>query len=179
MLPVVVCASLIIAEPPDLLRRRTPVDRLALYVISSWFSVGPALVLFFWASHPPRWSSWPIYVAALWAQFLFDYASNHMMMRRVASITALAQLRSVLPAFAVDALLAPLGLLVAFTASGRPWTFAWSAMTTDRSYRKALTGEAAAAELHACAGMHFDPAVVEALVAVLVEGPQPDFSQSG
>jgi HD-GYP domain-containing protein (c-di-GMP phosphodiesterase class II) len=40
-------------------------------------------------------------------------------------------------------------------------------MTTDRSYRKALTGEAAAAELRACAGTHFDPTVIEALVAVL------------
>jgi putative nucleotidyltransferase with HDIG domain len=44
---------------------------------------------------------------------------------------------------------------------------AWSAMTTDRPYRKALTQDAAAAELRACAGTHFDPAVVDALVAVL------------
>jgi HD-GYP domain-containing protein (c-di-GMP phosphodiesterase class II) len=121
LLPIVVCASLLVAELPDLLRRRTPVDRLALFVISSWFSVGPALVLFFWASHRPTWRSAPIYVAALGAQFLFDYVSNFLMMRRIANITALAQLRSVLPAFAVDALLAPLGLLVAFTAYGHPW----------------------------------------------------------
>jgi putative nucleotidyltransferase with HDIG domain len=334
MLPVVVCASLLVAELPDFLRRRTPVDRLALFVVSSWFSVGPALVLFFWASHRPSWRSVPIYVAALGAQFLFDYVSGFLTMRRVARITALAQLRSVLPAFAVDALLAPLGLMVAFTAYGHPWalvlvlpvlllfsTFArerqhridgaielsnayrgtamllgdvieaddeytgshsravvdlvvavadrlgleprdrrraefaallhdvgkvkipaaiinkpgplddaewgvmkthtivgqemleriggllgevgrivrscherwdgagypdalageeiplaarivctcdaWSAMTTDRSYRKALTPDAAAAELRACAGTHFDPAVVGALVAVL------------
>jgi hypothetical protein len=44
---------------------------------------------------------------------------------------------------------------------------AWSAMTTDRSYRKALPAEVALAELHACAGTQFDPRVVEALVAVL------------
>jgi HD-GYP domain-containing protein (c-di-GMP phosphodiesterase class II) len=44
---------------------------------------------------------------------------------------------------------------------------AWSAMTTDRSYRKALPTELALAELHACAGTQFDPRVVEALVAVL------------
>jgi HD-GYP domain-containing protein (c-di-GMP phosphodiesterase class II) len=44
---------------------------------------------------------------------------------------------------------------------------AWSAMTTDRSYRKALPAEVALAELHACAGKQFDPRVVEALVAVL------------
>jgi len=43
---------------------------------------------------------------------------------------------------------------------------AFSAMTTDRSYRAAMTHEAAVAELHRCAGTHFDPAVVEALAAV-------------
>jgi len=44
---------------------------------------------------------------------------------------------------------------------------AWSAMTTDRSYRKARAPEAAAAELRASAGSHFDPAVVDALLDVL------------
>jgi len=44
---------------------------------------------------------------------------------------------------------------------------AWSAMTTDRAYRKALPDELALAELHACAGTQFDPRVVEALAAVL------------
>ncbi len=44
---------------------------------------------------------------------------------------------------------------------------AWSAMTTDRSYRKARSTADAAAELRACAGTHFDPTVVETLLAVL------------
>jgi HD-GYP domain-containing protein (c-di-GMP phosphodiesterase class II) len=44
---------------------------------------------------------------------------------------------------------------------------AWSAMTTDRSYRKALSLEAATDELRNCAGTHFDPRVVDALVAAL------------
>jgi putative nucleotidyltransferase with HDIG domain len=43
---------------------------------------------------------------------------------------------------------------------------AFNAMTTDRSYRKALTAEVAIAELRANAGTQFDPDVVEALVAV-------------
>jgi HD-GYP domain-containing protein (c-di-GMP phosphodiesterase class II) len=43
---------------------------------------------------------------------------------------------------------------------------AFSAMTTDRSYRAAMTHEAAVAELRRCAGTQFDPAVVDALVAV-------------
>jgi HD-GYP domain-containing protein (c-di-GMP phosphodiesterase class II) len=44
---------------------------------------------------------------------------------------------------------------------------AWSAMTTDRSYRKARTDAEAAAELRVCAGTHFDPRVVDALIHVL------------
>jgi HD-GYP domain-containing protein (c-di-GMP phosphodiesterase class II) len=44
---------------------------------------------------------------------------------------------------------------------------AWSAMTTDRSYRKALPVELALVELQACAGTQFDPRVIDALVAVL------------
>jgi putative nucleotidyltransferase with HDIG domain len=44
---------------------------------------------------------------------------------------------------------------------------AWSAMTTDRSYRKARSAEEAATELRASSGSHFDPRVVGALVKVL------------
>ena len=44
---------------------------------------------------------------------------------------------------------------------------AWSAMTTDRPYRRALSHEAAVAELRSCAGTQFDPRVVDALLAVL------------
>jgi HD-GYP domain-containing protein (c-di-GMP phosphodiesterase class II) len=43
---------------------------------------------------------------------------------------------------------------------------AFSAMTTDRPYRKARTEAEALEEMRACAGTHFDPRVVEALVSV-------------
>ena len=55
---------------------------------------------------------------------------------------------------------------------------AFSAITTTRAYRKAQTPEAAVKELRACAGTQFDPAVVEALVAVLArpaEQTPPEF----
>jgi putative nucleotidyltransferase with HDIG domain len=44
---------------------------------------------------------------------------------------------------------------------------AFSAMTTDRSYRAALPPDAAVAELRRCAGTQFDPAVVAVLVEVV------------
>jgi HD-GYP domain-containing protein (c-di-GMP phosphodiesterase class II) len=47
---------------------------------------------------------------------------------------------------------------------------AFSAMTTTRSYRKAMPLESALAELRACAGTQFDPQVAAAL-AELIESP--------
>jgi len=44
---------------------------------------------------------------------------------------------------------------------------AYNAMTSDRSYRKALPVEQATAELRACSGTQFDPQVVDALLAAL------------
>ena len=46
---------------------------------------------------------------------------------------------------------------------------AYSAMTTDRSYRKALPVSEAISELQRCSGTDFDPAVVDALVAVVTQ----------
>ncbi len=43
---------------------------------------------------------------------------------------------------------------------------AYSAMTTDRPYRKARSKDDAIEELQRCSGSHFDPAVVAALVTV-------------
>ena len=54
---------------------------------------------------------------------------------------------------------------------------AYNAMTTDRSYRRALPVVDAVAELERCAGTQFDPAVVAALIAVAAESSphEPDW----
>jgi HD-GYP domain-containing protein (c-di-GMP phosphodiesterase class II) len=48
---------------------------------------------------------------------------------------------------------------------------AFSAMTTDRSYRKARPVDEAIAELRRCSGTDFDPVVVEALAAAVSSAP--------
>ena len=48
---------------------------------------------------------------------------------------------------------------------------AYEAMTTPRPYRRAVTPDAAVAELRACAGTQFDPVVVDAFVAELNVAP--------
>jgi HD-GYP domain-containing protein (c-di-GMP phosphodiesterase class II) len=53
---------------------------------------------------------------------------------------------------------------------------AYSAMTTDRSYRRALGHDKAVAELRRCAGTQFDPRVVEAAIVVVgrTAAPPPE-----
>jgi HD-GYP domain-containing protein (c-di-GMP phosphodiesterase class II) len=46
----------------------------------------------------------------------------------------------------------------------------FNAMTTTRSYREAMSFEAALAECRACAGTQFDPNVVDALMRVIGSG---------
>ncbi|HEX5984503.1 MAG TPA: HD-GYP domain-containing protein [Solirubrobacterales bacterium] len=50
---------------------------------------------------------------------------------------------------------------------------AFSAMTTTRSYREAMSTEAAIAELRRCAGTQFDPEVVRALIEI-IEMEEPE-----
>jgi HD-GYP domain-containing protein (c-di-GMP phosphodiesterase class II) len=56
---------------------------------------------------------------------------------------------------------------------------AFSAMTTTRSYRSAMSTEKALAELTDNAGTQFDPEVVTALVLVIGRSQQPDVRLAG
>jgi putative nucleotidyltransferase with HDIG domain len=51
---------------------------------------------------------------------------------------------------------------------------AFNAMTTTRSYREAMPLDAAIAEVKRCAGSHFDPAVVSALLTVAGRPAEPE-----
>jgi HD-GYP domain-containing protein (c-di-GMP phosphodiesterase class II) len=117
LIPLMIVAAVLLSELPDIVRGRMPLERLPLTIASCWFSIGPALVVFLFAPHEPEWRAVPIFAAALLAQFVFDYLSQFLLARAVIGISPWEQLRGVLPAFANDALLWPLGLLVGFAAA--------------------------------------------------------------
>ena len=120
ILPLAVCAGMLIGRLPDVLRRRMPPDRLALTVASCWYSIGPALVLYSAGVERPRWQDTPIYLAAILAQFALDFVSMYAQTRAVASVTLRSHLESASLVYGFDLVLAPLGLLAAFPAYRHP-----------------------------------------------------------
>ena len=120
MLPVAVCAAMLLGRLPDLLRRTMPPDRLALTVASCWYSVGPALVLYGAGVHRPRWQDLPIYLVAIGAQFVFDFVSTFALTRAVIPVSVRSHLSYMRNAWGFDLVLAPIGLLAAFPAYRHP-----------------------------------------------------------
>jgi putative nucleotidyltransferase with HDIG domain len=122
LLPLVVFGALVAGWLPELVSGRVALDRLWMLAASSWFSVGPAAVIFFFAPHEPSWDALPVYCLALAAQLACDFASTFANTRAATiSISLPSFARSAAPSFAVDALLAPLGLLDGFATYHHPW----------------------------------------------------------
>jgi HD-GYP domain-containing protein (c-di-GMP phosphodiesterase class II) len=84
--------------------------------VTAWHAVGPAFVLGLAGERGPRLSDWPLYVAALAAQFLVDAASAAGREWVALGVRPSVQLRAMTSVYAIDAGLAPMGLAVAFAA---------------------------------------------------------------
>lgn len=120
ILPLAVCAATLVGRLPDVLRGKIAPDRLAIAIASCWYSVGPALVLYLAGADVPRWRDVPVYLAAIAAQFVFDFVPTFAMQRSVVPVSLAADLRSASLVYGFDLVLAPLGLLAAFPASRHP-----------------------------------------------------------
>ena len=95
-------------------------DRLPVVISTCWHAVGPALVLVVGGAGAPSWGNWPLYAAALGAQFAFDLISSVIREWLGFGISPAAVIGFMRPVFLVDALLAPAGLLFAFAVAPQP-----------------------------------------------------------
>ena len=120
ILPLAACAATLLGRLPDVLRGRMAADRLAITIASCWYSIGPLLVLYTAGARIPRWHDIPIYLAAMTAQFVFDFASVFAQTRAVVAQSLRAELASSSLVYGFDLVLAPLGLLAAFPAYHDP-----------------------------------------------------------
>jgi HD-GYP domain-containing protein (c-di-GMP phosphodiesterase class II) len=118
--PAAISAALLVGAATDLLRRGLPLERILIVPLNSWYSIGPVAVLAIAGERDPRLSDWPLYVAALAAQCLVDYAIQAPHQRFVNGLPFSMAARYMSWAFLVEAALAPVGLLVALVAVGHP-----------------------------------------------------------
>src|SRR6476661_7153236 len=112
--PLAICAGLLVGAATDLLRRGLPLEKLLLVPLNSWYSIGPVIVLAVAGEARPGLEHWPVYVAALGAQFAADYFIQAPYQRIVNGVPFPLAARFMSSAFLVDVALAPIGLLVAF-----------------------------------------------------------------
>jgi HD-GYP domain-containing protein (c-di-GMP phosphodiesterase class II) len=114
--PLAVAAGYLLASLVDLARGTLHGQRVLVLMSSSWYAIGPAL-LFVLAGEPrPDWRDWPLYLAALAAQFAFDLVSSLVRERLAFGVSARLISGFLTWVFLVDLLLAPIGLLAAFAA---------------------------------------------------------------
>src|SRR5437764_290705 len=119
----VVVAGNVLSQLPSYVSGRRHPEKLVLDVNDAWYVLGPVLVLAAAGADHPAWGDWPIYVAALGAQFALDLAAaiTREWLDIGASPWAIAL---ALPwAWLIDGLLAPAGLLAAFATDDQPYAF--------------------------------------------------------
>ena len=61
IVPLAVAAGLLLGSSIDWIRERTAAERLLLNVSSSWYTVGPVLVLWAYGDRALSWSDWPVF----------------------------------------------------------------------------------------------------------------------
>ena len=120
LVPLLVAAGFFLGRLPDVLGGQHP-SRLAFTLTDAWHAAGPALVIALLAPGAPALALWPVYLLALGAQALFDAGSGLLrewLPERGAKPRLPARVFAYV--FAVDAVLAPVGLLAAVAAVQEP-----------------------------------------------------------
>jgi HD-GYP domain-containing protein (c-di-GMP phosphodiesterase class II) len=123
IVPLVVVAALMLDRMPKVLGRTLHPQRLLYVVPDGWFAVGPTVVFLVAGVHGPDWRDWPIYAAALAAQFACDLVSSTATEWLAHGLAPTLQLDVLREIWLIDALLAPIGLLAAFSSVSYHYTF--------------------------------------------------------
>jgi putative nucleotidyltransferase with HDIG domain len=120
--PALVGATFVAGRLPDVLAGRARAGRLVAALGDGWHAIGPAAVLVAFGATSPDWTDWPVYVLALAAQIAFDAAFCVLREQQRFAKGVAALPRSLGSVYALDLLLAPLGLLAAFAGAAQPGT---------------------------------------------------------
>jgi PAS domain S-box-containing protein len=121
--PVLVAAASILSELPEIVARRAHAERMLVAAADCWHVVGPAVVVGLLVPKEPARAAWSVYLLALAAQFVVDFAASTLREwlgagihpRELAPVLAIVYL--------VDALLAPIGFLAVLATRVHPQAY--------------------------------------------------------
>src|SRR4051812_17570765 len=113
VVPLVVAGALAAGALADVGLGRVHRERILTATGDGWYALAPVAVLALAGSPPPSAAHWPVFVLAFAAQCVFDVIASTAREWAGRAILPGLQLRVMGAVYAVDALLAPVGLLVA------------------------------------------------------------------
>ena len=121
LVPLTVAGAIVVACAVDVARGLMHPERVLLQLGSNaWHAVGPVLVLGAAGEAAPTLSHWPLYVAALAAQYTFDFVAPAVREWLVLGVRPSVQLHQMGWVYFIDTCLAPVGLAIAFVAIESP-----------------------------------------------------------
>jgi hypothetical protein len=115
-----VAAGILCSSTLEYARGSLHPERVFLRLQNAWHAVGPAIVLGFAGESDPNLSHWPVYAAALGAQFAIDFGSTAIRQWAALGVPPKMHLRAMASVYVIDLGLAPVGLAVAFAAVQSP-----------------------------------------------------------
>jgi HD-GYP domain-containing protein (c-di-GMP phosphodiesterase class II) len=120
IVPLCVAIGLLLGNAAAYVRRREHPERALVVVSSSWHAVGGALVVALAGEPAPAWPVWPVVLAAVLAQFGFDFCGSAARAWFAFGIAPSAHVRLMAWVYGVDLALTPIALLTAIVADDQP-----------------------------------------------------------
>jgi hypothetical protein len=120
VVPLVGMLAILLGSLPGYARRKRPLSRIPSDIADAWYTFVPALVIVLGGAESFSWSHWPVYLAAITGQILFDLAAWICRSWFAERVDPRVQLPLLLWTYLVDATLAPIGLVIAAVAVDRP-----------------------------------------------------------
>ena len=116
VVPLAVACGLAAGALVPVVRGRAHPERVLMATADGWYALAPVAVLAAAGSPPPTPGHWPVFLAAFAAQSAMDVVASTAREWAGRAIRPGLQLQVMGSVYAVDALLSPVGLLVAITA---------------------------------------------------------------
>jgi HD-GYP domain-containing protein (c-di-GMP phosphodiesterase class II) len=120
LVPLAVCAGLLLGNLPDYVTGRRHPSRALLSLGNSWYAIPPAVVFGFGSTGDPDLSDWSLLVGALGAQFTADFVASTGRDWVGLGISPRVQPRLLAWVFLADACFAVVGLFAALIVVEEP-----------------------------------------------------------